>query len=63
MFLQEKLGTYKEPMFTDSRATKAVKEFQSKLREVSRQIKKRNEKLDLPYEYFLPENIVNNITS
>ena len=50
-------------MFTDGRATKAVKEFQSKLREIGRQIKKRNEKLDLAYEYFLPENIVNNITS
>ena len=37
----------------------AIDHFQSKLEDISTEIKKRNENLEIPYTYLLPENIPN----
>jgi len=55
------LGDYSDGSFTDMAAREAILRFQGKLNRISRSIKKRNESLEVPYAYLLPERIPNSI--
>ena len=58
-FFQRFLGNYAGTAWTESEAMNAIGHFQSKLEDTSREIKKRNENLEVPYTYLLPERIPN----
>ena len=55
------LGDYTDGGFTDMRAREAILRFQGKLNRISRSIKLRNESLEVPYTYLLPERVPNGI--
>lgn len=55
------LGDYTDGLFTDNAALEAILRFQGKLNEISSAIKERNKRLEVPYEYLLPERTPNSI--
>lgn len=55
------LGDYTDGGFTDMAAREAILRFQGKLNRISRSIKLRNESLEVPYTYLLPERVPNGI--
>ena len=55
------LGDYADGGFTDMAAREAILRFQGKLNRISRSIKLRNESLEVPYTYLLPERVPNGI--
>ncbi|XP_054431604.1 polyunsaturated fatty acid lipoxygenase ALOX12 [Pteronotus mesoamericanus] len=57
------LGHHKEKYFSDSKAEAVLKQFQTDLENLEREITAQNEQRDLPYEYLKPSNIENSITS
>ena len=59
IFFQRYLGNYSGTAWTESQAMDAIDHFQSKLEDISTEIKKRNENLEVPYIYLLPERIPN----
>ena len=59
IFFQRYLGNYAGTAWTESEAMDAIDHFQSKLEDISMEIKKRNENLEVPYIYLLPERIPN----
>lgn len=58
---QRFLGDYSDGSFTDMAAREAILRFQGKLNKISQSIKKRNETLEVPYTYLLPERVPNSI--
>ncbi|MBN3311329.1 ALOX8 lipoxygenase, partial [Amia calva] len=56
------LGQYPEERFTEDIPKKLIKEFQSEMQKCDERIKKRNEKLDLPYTYLLPSATENSVS-
>ena len=56
-FFQRFLGNFTGTAWTESEAMNAIGHFQSKLEDISKEIKKRNEYLEVPYTYLLPERI------
>ena len=61
IWFQKFLGDYAENLFTDPGALEAMARFQAELKSVSKKINKRNEKLEVPYAYLLPERVPNSI--
>ncbi|KAM4595824.1 hydroperoxide isomerase ALOXE3-like [Fundulus diaphanus] len=57
-----KLGDYPEEHFTEEKPCELIKKFQQDLTKLSKKIEKRNNKLDLPYEYLDPKNVENSVT-
>ena len=60
-FLQPHLGEFPERLFTDKAAEDAISRFQGKLHKISKAIEHRNDKLEFPYTYLLPENTPNSV--
>ena len=56
------LGNYPARRFTEAVPLGAINKFQDKLKEITAQIIKRNETLDVPYVNMLPSKIPNSIT-
>lgn len=56
------LGTYPEEHFSEERVRSIIGEFQAELRHIEHEIHKRNDGLELKYEYLLPSTIENSIT-
>ncbi|XP_035889055.1 polyunsaturated fatty acid lipoxygenase ALOX12-like isoform X1 [Phyllostomus discolor] len=56
------LGHHKEKYFSDSKAEAVLKQFQTDLENLEREITARNEQLDLTYEYLKPSHIENSVT-
>ncbi|XP_043093193.1 polyunsaturated fatty acid 5-lipoxygenase-like isoform X2 [Puntigrus tetrazona] len=55
------LGVYPNKHFTEKSVTEATKSFRKKLVEVTNIIKRRNEKLKVPYWYLSPDRIPNSV--
>ncbi|XP_038157960.1 polyunsaturated fatty acid lipoxygenase ALOX15B-like [Cyprinodon tularosa] len=55
-------GDYPEEHFTEKEPRRRIEAFQKELKQLSDEIKKRNKKLDFPYEYLDPEKIGNSVT-
>ncbi|RXN21015.1 arachidonate 5-lipoxygenase-like isoform X1 [Labeo rohita] len=55
------LGMYPDMYFTEQPAIEAIKTFRKKLVEVTKIIKSRNEKLEVPYWYLSPDRIPNSV--
>ncbi|XP_073695195.1 polyunsaturated fatty acid 5-lipoxygenase-like [Garra rufa] len=55
------LGMYPDKQLTEQSVTEATKAFRKKLLEVTKIIKRRNEKLKLPYLYLSPDQIPNSV--
>nr|ABW76418.1 allene oxide synthase/8R-lipoxygenase fusion protein [Gersemia fruticosa] len=53
------LGNYSATAWDDNEALDAINRFQDKLEDISKNIKERNKKLEVPYTYLLPERIPN----
>ena len=60
--IQGFLGEYPNEQFTEPAAQAAILSFQAHLKEISSIIHKRNEKLEVPYVYLLPERVPNMIS-
>ena len=58
---QKFLGDFTESFFTDVQALDVIARFKGKLGEVTEAINKRNEGLEVPYRFLLPERIPNSI--
>lgn len=56
------LGHHKEKYFSDLKAEAVLKQFQTDLENLEREITTRNEQLDLTYEYLKPSHIENSVT-
>uniref|UniRef100_A0A8C5YB80 Arachidonate 12-lipoxygenase, 12S type n=1 Tax=Microcebus murinus TaxID=30608 RepID=A0A8C5YB80_MICMU len=56
------LGHHKEKYFSGPKAKAVLKQFQTDLENLEKEIKARNEQVDLPYEYLMPSRIENSIT-
>ncbi|XP_036891371.1 polyunsaturated fatty acid lipoxygenase ALOX12 isoform X2 [Sturnira hondurensis] len=56
------LGHHKEKYFSDPKAEAVLKQFQTDLENLEREITARNEQLDLTYEYLKPSHIENSVT-
>ena len=56
------LGHHKEKYFSDAKAEAVLKQFQTDLENLEREITVRNEQLDLTYEYLKPSHIENSVT-
>ncbi|XP_078057021.1 polyunsaturated fatty acid lipoxygenase ALOX15B-like isoform X2 [Mustelus asterias] len=56
-----KLGTYVEERFTEAEPRACIETFQKDLQQITLEIEKRNESLELKYEYLLPDLIENSI--
>ena len=61
-YVQIFLGNYPSKRFTEEGAQKHIAAFEENLRTIEDDIKKRNEKLDVPYIYMMPTKIPNSIT-
>uniref|UniRef100_UPI00398F5D57 polyunsaturated fatty acid lipoxygenase ALOX15B-like n=1 Tax=Pristiophorus japonicus TaxID=55135 RepID=UPI00398F5D57 len=57
-----KLGRYVEERFTEAAPKACIEKFQADLLQVGREIEKRNESLELKYEYLLPNLIENSVS-
>ena len=58
---QKFLGDYAENLFSDPEALEAKARFKAELKSVCKKIHNRNEMLEVPYAYLLPERIPNSI--
>ncbi|XP_045425967.1 polyunsaturated fatty acid lipoxygenase ALOX12 isoform X3 [Lemur catta] len=56
------LGHHREKYFSGPKPKAVLKQFQTDLENLEKEIKARNEQLDLPYEYLKPSRIENSIT-
>ncbi|XP_053767771.1 polyunsaturated fatty acid lipoxygenase ALOX12 isoform X2 [Desmodus rotundus] len=56
------LGHHKEKYFSDAKVEAVLKQFQTDLENLEREITVRNEQLDLTYEYLKPSHIENSVT-
>ncbi|KAM9210931.1 polyunsaturated fatty acid lipoxygenase ALOX12 isoform 1-T1 [Dugong dugon] len=56
------LGHHKEKYFSSPKAKAVLKQFQTDLENLEKEITARNEQLDLPYEYLKPSRIENSVT-
>lgn len=56
------LGHHKENYFSGPKAKAVLRQFQTELKNLEKEITARNEQLDLPYEYLKPSHIENSIT-
>ncbi|KAF6092154.1 arachidonate 12-lipoxygenase, 12S type [Phyllostomus discolor] len=56
------LGHHKEKYFSEPKAEAVLKQFQTDLENLEREITARNEQLDLTYEYLKPSHIENSVT-
>ena len=63
-FYQIFLGGYPEFLYSEKEATDAMKKFATKLimRDIDKEIRKRNKDLDVEYCYLCPTHIANSIT-
>ena len=59
--MQIYLGDYPNYWYLQE-AQAATKKFANKMKEIDKQLKKRNKKLEMPYTYLLPSMIPNSIT-
>uniref|UniRef100_A0A8C3WJG8 Arachidonate 15-lipoxygenase B n=1 Tax=Catagonus wagneri TaxID=51154 RepID=A0A8C3WJG8_9CETA len=58
---QRRLGTYPDEHFTEEAPQRSIATFQSRLAQVSRDIRERNRDLELPYTYLDPTVVENSI--
>ena len=54
---QESLLSYRNHWFTEEAAHIAMDKFRASLRQLSEKMKRRNEPLETPFDYLLPEKI------
>ncbi|XP_021550474.2 LOW QUALITY PROTEIN: polyunsaturated fatty acid lipoxygenase ALOX15B [Neomonachus schauinslandi] len=59
---QRPLGTYPEEHFTEEAPQQSITAFQSRLAQISKDIRKRNRRLSLPYTYLDPPLIENSVS-
>ena len=61
---QKFICQYPEELFTEDKAKNAISEFREKLKEISKEIQKRNTTLEETYQYvyLLPEKVPNSIS-
>ncbi|ERE69415.1 epidermis-type lipoxygenase 3-like protein [Cricetulus griseus] len=59
---QRPLGTYPDEHFTEEAPQKSIAAFQNCLAQISRDIRERNESLELPYAYLDPPLIENSVS-
>ncbi|XP_061032841.1 hydroperoxide isomerase ALOXE3-like [Eubalaena glacialis] len=60
---QRPLGTYPDEHFTEERPLRSIAIFQSRLAQISRDIRERNRGLELPYTYLDPPLIKNSVST
>nr|XP_039253840.1 allene oxide synthase-lipoxygenase protein-like [Styela clava] len=56
------LGNFPDRLFCDAEAQDIIESFRNDLKIISKEIKERNSKLKIPYEYLLPEKIPEGVT-
>uniref|UniRef100_A0A2K6T1K9 Arachidonate epidermal lipoxygenase 3 n=1 Tax=Saimiri boliviensis boliviensis TaxID=39432 RepID=A0A2K6T1K9_SAIBB len=59
---QRPLGTYPDEHFTEEAPRRSIAAFQSRLAQISRDIRERNQGLELPYTYLDPPLIENSVS-
>ena len=57
------LGDFPSERFTEIKIKEAIKRFRKRLSDISVEIRERNKKLDIPYNFMIPEKISNSITT
>lgn len=62
IFFQRPLGTYPDEHFTEEAPRRSIAAFQSRLAQISRDIRERNRGLALPYAYLDPPLIENSVS-
>lgn len=62
IFSQRHLGTYPDQHFTEEAPQRSIAAFQSRLAQISRDIRERNRGLALPYTYLDPPLIENSVS-
>lgn len=62
IFSQRPLGTYPDQHFTEEAPRRSIAAFQSRLAQISRDIRERNQGLALPYIYLDPPLIENSVS-
>lgn len=62
IFSQRPLGTYPDEHFTEEAPRRSIAAFQSRLAQISRDIRARNRGLALPYAYLDPRVIENSVS-
>lgn len=62
IFFQRHLGTYPDQHFTEEAPQRSIAAFQSRLAQISRDIRERNQGLALPYTYLDPPLIENSVS-
>lgn len=58
---QVALGQHQEEYFSGPGPKAVLKKFREELAVLEKEIKTRNEKLDMPYEYLLPSMVENSV--
>ena len=56
------IGSYPYELFTEADILDSIESLQKRLEEIAKDIKVRNQDLDVPYTYMLPKGIPNSIT-
>ncbi|KAL3883125.1 hypothetical protein ACJMK2_029418 [Sinanodonta woodiana] len=56
------LGEFPDVFFAETAVLKLQEEFRQELKKISEQIKTRNQKMDIPYYYLLPERVPNSVS-
>lgn len=62
IFSQRPLGTYPDEHFTEEAPRRSIAAFQSRLAQISKDIRERNKGLALPYAYMDPPLIENSVS-
>ena len=62
VFSQRPLGTYPDKHFTEEAPRRSIAAFQNRLAQISREIRERNQGLELPYAYLDPPLIENSVS-